>query len=134
MADNGLLLQIGVVARDLGITGRTIRYYEEIGLMGVPVRSEFGPRKYAKKDIVRLKFILKLKELGISLKEMHVLAANYDLNSQDRIIILPSLLEILDSNLNKIEMKISNLVALQAEISDYRSRIIGILNKESIAA
>ncbi len=84
MIDNGSLRQIGEVAGDLGITARTIRYYEEIGIMGPPERDDCGPRKYTKNDIVRLKFILKLKELGISLKEMKELAENYDLNNHDR--------------------------------------------------
>jgi len=67
------LVQIGELARMLGITTRTIRYYEEIGLMGPPERLVGGTRTYSREDVLRLKFILKLKELGITLKEMQEL-------------------------------------------------------------
>ncbi len=127
MTDNGLLQQIGEVARDLGITARTIRYYEEIGIMGPPEREDFGPRKYTKNDIVRLKFILKLKELGISLKEMQELAENYDLNNQDGDKIMPKLLEILEAQKENIDLKIARLGSLRKDIDDYYLRVLGIL-------
>ncbi len=130
MIDNGLLQKIGEVAKDLGITARTIRYYEEIGIMGVPERAEFGPRKYAKKDIVRLKFILKMKELGLSLKEMQELAENYDLNDQDRDKILPRMLEILASHKEKIDVKIKLLMSLRKDVDDYQQRVWEILQSE----
>jgi DNA-binding transcriptional MerR regulator len=130
MIDNGLMQKIGDVAKDLGITARTIRYYEEIGIMGVPERVELGPRKYAKKDIVRLKFILKMKELGLSLKEMQELAENYDLNEQDRDIIMPRLLEILHSHKGKIDMKIKLLMSLRNDVDDYQQRVWEILQSE----
>ena len=62
------LVQIGELAKQLGITTRTIRYYEEIGLMGLSKRVGTGARLYNRDDIRRLKFILKMKELGIGLK------------------------------------------------------------------
>jgi DNA-binding transcriptional MerR regulator len=127
MTNNGSMKQIGEVARDLGITARTIRYYEEIGIMAVPERDELGPRRYAKKDIVRLKFILKMKELGLSLKEMQELAENYDLNDQDRDKIMPRLLEILDSHKEKINRKLKLLASLRKDIDAYQQRVHGIL-------
>ena len=57
-------VQIGELAKQLSITTRTIRYYEEIGLMGKSDRLRGGTRSYSKEDILRLKFILKLKGLG----------------------------------------------------------------------
>ena len=134
MASNGLLQQIGEVAKDLGITARTIRYYEEIGIMGIPEREEFGPRKYAKKDIVRLKFILKMKELGLSLKEMQELAENYDLNDQDREKIMRRLLEILESHKEKIIKKVKLLTSLRKDIDDYQQRVHGILQSQVVGS
>jgi DNA-binding transcriptional MerR regulator len=127
MIDDELLHQIGEVARELEITARTIRYYEEIGIMAVPERDDFGPRKYAKKDIVRLKFILKMKELGLSLKEMQELAENYDLNQQDREKIMPRLLEILESHKQKIDTKVKLLTSLRKDIGEYQQRVHKIL-------
>lgn len=120
-------VQIGELAKQLGITTRTIRYYEEIGLMGPPERMGGGTRMYNRDDILRLKFILKLKELGISLKEMQELAENFDIHNQNFGTITPKLLEILDVHISKVDQKIANLSSLRQEIVHYRTRIFDIL-------
>ena len=120
-------VQIGEVGKSLGITTRTIRYYEELGIMRVPLR-EAGSRQYSNQEIVRLKFILKIKELGITLREMQELAEHYDLNDQDRDQIMPQLLDFLDAHLNKVDMKMSKLASLRNNIVTYRSKVVGILN------
>lgn len=117
------LIQIGKLAKQLGITTRTIRYYEEIGLMGQSKRSIGAARSYNRDDVLRLKFILKLKELGISLKEMHSLAEIFDTHDQDFDKIIPRLLEILDQYINKIDDKIATLGSLRSDIVSYRIRI-----------
>ncbi len=64
-------LQIGEVAEQLGLTPRTLRYYEEIGLLAPPSRMEGGFRLYSAADIVRLENIVQLKRLlGFSLAEI----------------------------------------------------------------
>lgn len=120
-------IAIGEVAKRLGITTRTIRYYEEIGLMGLPERIGGGTRMYGRPEILRLKFILKLKELGIGLKEMQQLAEYFDVNDQNFDTITPQLVELLDAHISKVDEKIANLSALRREIVDYRSRIVDIL-------
>jgi len=120
-------IQIGELAKKLAITTRTIRYYEEIGLMGPPERLGGGTRMFNRDDVLRLKFILKLKELGISLKEMQELAENFDINEQNFGTITPKLLEILEDHISKVDQKIANLSSLRKEIVDYRSRIVEIL-------
>jgi len=120
-------VQIGELAKKLGITTRTIRYYEEIGLMGPPERLGGGTRTYQREDVLRLKFILKLKELGITLREMHELADNFDTGNQDFGKITPRLLEILDRHIGKVDEKIANLSSLRQEIVAYRTRILEIL-------
>ena len=120
--------QIGEVAKNFAITTRTIRYYEEVGVLRVPLR-ESGSRKYSKQDIVRLKFVLKLKELGITLREMQELAKHYDLNDQETDRIMPQLLDLLDTHLTKVDAKISKLASLRNDIVDYRSKVVGILRR-----
>ncbi|PNU19615.1 MerR family transcriptional regulator [Geothermobacter hydrogeniphilus] len=120
-------VQIGELAKKLGITTRTIRYYEEIGLMGVSERLGGGTRTYQREDVLRLKFILKLKELGITLREMQELADNFDTGNQDFGKITPRLLEILDRHIGKVDQKIANLSSLRQEIVAYRQRILDIL-------
>lgn len=130
------LVQIGDLAKQLGITTRTIRYYEEIGLMGLSNRVGTGARLYCRDDIRRLKFILKLKELGIGLKEMQELADHFDTHnhafeSQQHQFsaITQRLLEILDLNIHKVDDKISRLSSLRKDIVDYRTRIINQLKE-----
>ncbi|MBW6511468.1 MAG: MerR family transcriptional regulator [Desulfuromonadaceae bacterium] len=131
------LVQIGDLAEQLGITTRTIRYYEEIGLMGLSQRVGTGARQYGRDEIRRLKFILKLKNLGIDLKEMRELADHFDahnqsFNSQQRQFstITPRLLEILDLNIHKVDEKISTLSSLRKDIVDYRLRILNDLKEQ----
>jgi DNA-binding transcriptional MerR regulator len=69
--------RIGEVAETVGITTRTIRYYEELGLLGAPAeaRMKGSHRLYTDADISRLEELLRLKELlGLSLDELIALA------------------------------------------------------------
>jgi len=126
-AHQGPLIQIGMLARQLGITTRTIRYYEEVGLMGPSDRKRGGARSYNRDEVLRLKFILKLKELGIGLKEMLSLAETFDTHNQDFDTITPQVIEILDLHIGKIDDKISRLASLRSDIANYRSRIQALL-------
>jgi DNA-binding transcriptional MerR regulator len=65
-------LRIGDVARLAGTTPRTIRYYEEIGLLPAPAARQPGAhRTYAEEDVERLTDLLRLKDLlGLSLDEL----------------------------------------------------------------
>jgi len=126
-------MKIGEVARQLGISTRTIRYYEEVGLMGDNRQGSGSMRIYGKEDVVRLKFILKLKELGISLKEIHEIAVNYELNNRATDKILPQLIDVLDHHQERIDFKIETLIALRRDINDYRKRIIDRIQQADIA-
>lgn len=125
---SGELVQIGALAKQLGITTRTIRYYEEIGLMGKSDRLNGGTRTYNRDDILRLKFILKLKGLGISLKEINELSNIFDFNKQDFNTITPKLIEILDHHIAKVDEKMTDLSSLRGDIVSYRIRITEFLN------
>jgi DNA-binding transcriptional MerR regulator len=67
------LLKIGDVAEMLGTTIRTIRYYEEEGLL-TPVRTQGGTRLYSDRQIDRLRAILRLAQGGYSLETIRELA------------------------------------------------------------
>lgn len=69
---NGKNYYIGEVARSLDISQRTIRYYEELGFIK-PDRTEGRFRVYAETEVNRLRSILYLKELGMSLEEISAL-------------------------------------------------------------
>ena len=121
-------VQIGELAKQLGITTRTIRYYEEIGLMGKIERPGGSTRIYDQDDTLRLKFILKIKNLGISLKEMQELSDIFDINKKDFSKITPKLIEFLDNNISKVDEKMTSLSSLRKDIVEYRSRITDFLS------
>ncbi|WP_219834828.1 MerR family transcriptional regulator [Paenibacillus sp. R14(2021)] len=62
--------KVGELARIAGLTVRTLRYYDGIGLFSPSGHSESGHRLYTEADLTRLQQILSLKELGLSLDEM----------------------------------------------------------------
>jgi DNA-binding transcriptional MerR regulator len=123
-------VQIGELAKTLDITTRTIRYYEEIGLMGKTERLGGGTRTYGKDEVLRLKFILKLKTMGISLKEMKELSDIFDIHENDFTKITPKLIEILDSHIAKVDEKMANLSSLRKDIVDYRIRMTEFLTNQ----
>ena len=67
------LLQIGQVAERTGLSLRTIRFYEENGLVPPTSRSDGGFRLYSEDDVARLDVIKRMKPLGFSLEEMRQL-------------------------------------------------------------
>lgn len=68
--------RIGEVAERVGVTTRTIRYYEELGLLGTgAARSKGAHRLYTEADITRLEELIRLRDLlGLSLEELVALA------------------------------------------------------------
>ena len=121
--------QIGALAKELDITTRTIRYYEEIGLMGTIDRRGGTTRSYSKDDVLRLKFILKMKSLGISLKEIQELSDIFDINDQEFSTITPKLIEILDHHIAILDDKMISLSSLRQDIVEYRLRILDLLSE-----
>jgi len=113
---------IGEISRLVDLSQRTIRYYEEIGLLHSVRRIENGKRLYTDHDVRRLKFINRLKVLGLSLAEMVELEKIYRKQRNNREI-LPKLLEILDERAAQIDERVAQLVALKKEIREYQQRL-----------
>ncbi len=113
---------IGEISRLVDLSQRTIRYYEEIGLLHSVRRIENGKRVYTDHDIRRLKFINRLKVLGLSLAEMVELEKIYRKQRNNREI-LPKLLEILDERATQIDERVAQLVTLKKEIREYQQRL-----------
>ncbi len=61
---------IGDLARRAGVSTRTVRFYEALGLLPSPPRSEGGYRLYSEEDLRRLHFVRRARELGLSLREI----------------------------------------------------------------
>ena len=119
--------QIGELANLLELSPRTIRYYEEIGLLNSIKRIEGGKRIYTDKDFQRLKFITRLKHLGLTLSEMLELEDIYQIHRTNKKV-LPRLLELLDGHAVKIDERINSLNKLKADIFNYQGKIRQKLN------
>ena len=113
---------IGEISRLVDLSQRTIRYYEEIGLLHSVRRIENGKRVYTYHDVRRLKFINRLKVLGLSLAEMVELEKIYRKQRNNREI-LPKLLVILDERAAQIDERVAQLATLKKEIREYQQRL-----------
>lgn len=113
--------KIGEVAEMLNTTVRTIRYYEEEGLL-VPHRTDGGTRLYSEHHIDRLRAVLHLAENGFSLDLIGSIGntrqtcATGDEGSK-------KLTGIIDSAISDIEEKITDLKALKSELSASRKLV-----------
>ena len=114
--------RIGELATRVGLTERTIRYYEELGLLESVKRLEGGIRVYTDDDLRRLRYIRKLKTLGLSLQEMLELENLYRRHRSNRGV-LPRLMELLDAHLGTLDVRISELRTLRDEIRSYREHV-----------
>ncbi|NHN30349.1 Hg(II)-responsive transcriptional regulator [Paenibacillus agricola] len=63
-------LHVGELAEKCSVNKETIRYYERIGLISKPIRSDSGYRIYSELTVDRLNFIKRMQELGFTLKEI----------------------------------------------------------------
>jgi MerR family transcriptional regulator, repressor of the yfmOP operon len=131
-------LRIGDVARLVGTTPRTIRYYEELGLLpGAPGRPSGGHRLYTRAEVDRLGEVIRLKELlGVSLNELKELltaeearaAVRAELRREDvdparRRELLSEALGHLDRQLELVEHRAAELAKLHHELSATRQRV-----------
>lgn len=131
MGDEGMkYYKIGQLADFVGVSPRTIRYYEEIGLLNSIRRLEGGERVFTDQDYQRLRFIKRLKHLGLTLAEMHELEDIYQIHRTNKKV-LPRLLELLDGHVQKIEERIRNLEKLKSEILTYHERISKKLDEQT---
>jgi MerR family transcriptional regulator, copper efflux regulator len=113
---------IAEVRTRAGVSARTLRYYEEMGLLPGVRRRAGGRRIYGADELERLRFIQRLKALGLSLAEIKELNAVYAIGGSTRAM-LGRLDELLARHRADLEDKIGELVALRDEIDAYRTRV-----------
>jgi DNA-binding transcriptional MerR regulator len=135
-------MRIGDVARLVGTTPRTIRYYEEIGLLpGTRERSAGVHRTYTAGDVERLREIMSLRQLlGVSLEELKelisaqearaALKAEYkreDLSPARRREVLAESLTHIERQLALVERRVRELSGLRDDLLDRAARIRALL-------
>ena len=105
-------MNIGEIADSLGMPPKTIRYYEDIGLVR-PRRSANGYRGYGERDLHQLGFLGRARSLGFSIEDCRALLALY----ADRARASGEVKAIAEHHLREIETKIEALRAMQATLS-----------------
>lgn len=113
---NERLFTISELASMFDISSRTIRYYEEVGLLSSETRSSLASRRtYTNKERRRLKMILRGKKLGFSLQEIKDMIDLYETNpegEEEKIKIL----QYANKKIAEIEEQIAQLEMLKGEI------------------
>jgi DNA-binding transcriptional MerR regulator len=131
-------LRIGDVARLVGTTPRTIRYYEEIGLLPeASTRPSGQHRTYTEAEVERLREVMRLKHLlGVSLEELKTLLSaeearavvraqlrRDDVHPERRRELLEEALGHLDRQLELVEHRAAELAKLKGELCETRARV-----------
>jgi DNA-binding transcriptional MerR regulator len=113
-----MAMQIGELASRFGLNPKTIRYYEEIGLLPRPQRTTAGYRRYDEATVSRLGFILRAKLLGLSLEDIRDVLAIHERGERpcDRVVTL------IDTERARIDHRIEELEGLRAELTALRGR------------
>lgn len=128
-------MQIDQVASRTGLTKRALRYYEEIGLLDPPTRTEGNYRLYSERDVARVESIKRWREfLGFSLAEIRKLVTMEERRQQagdefrlandarDRLAALNHSDDLARNTLKVVEEKIAGLVAIQTELRERLER------------
>jgi DNA-binding transcriptional MerR regulator len=105
-------ISIGTVSRETGVKVPTIRYYEEVGLLPEPQRTDSNRRSYDPADVRRLRFIRHARELGF---EVDAIRQLLDLSDQPERSCA-DVDVIARSHLTAIDDKIARLSALRSEV------------------
>lgn len=120
------LYPIGALAREAGVSTRTVRYYEEIGLLDTARRYAGGRRVFEDSALERLRFIGRLKRLGFSLEEIRELNEVFALHRSTETLLV-ALERKLSAHLGEIAEQMTNLVRVRKDLTSYRARIQGRL-------
>jgi DNA-binding transcriptional MerR regulator len=105
---------IGHVAKATGVAAKTIRYYEEIGVLPAPTRAASGYRQYDEPGVQRVRFIRRARSLGLPLRQLKMLTAM--LNGGPRPALRPRLLALVREQLSAVRDQIAGLQLLEGEL------------------
>lgn len=129
-------MTIGELARRAGVTARTVRYYEQVGLVPPPPRTRSGYRRYGEDELLRLQFIGKAKHLGLSLDEIRGVIAVSAAGTDP----CPHVVGLIDRHLGQIEETLTRLSEFREQLAKLRAeaqratqgRVCGIIEHADI--
>jgi MerR family transcriptional regulator, copper efflux regulator len=106
-------MNIAEVGKATGLPAKTIRYYEEIGLVR-PLRSDNGYRQFRDSDLHKLAFVGRARSLGFSIEDCRELLALYE----DRSRASRDVHQLAAEQLDRVRDKIAELRAMEATLSE----------------
>lgn len=115
-------LTIGQLAQATGVPAKTIRYYEQVGVLPPPRRSPTGYRQYTQQGVHRLLFIRRARALGLSLQRLKALTTALD--GGPRAALRPRLLAVVRAQLSAVQQQITELQRLQRELEHVLHRLL----------
>jgi len=129
-------LRIGELAERAGVTPRTIRYYEELGLLPRHERAQGTHRVYGEGDVERLRELTRLRDLlGLSLDELRSMVEAEDARAElrerffatdsraERLQIVETALPALELQLTLVHRRLAELAELERELTERRRRL-----------
>jgi MerR family mercuric resistance operon transcriptional regulator len=114
-------LTISQVAKGADVNVETVRYYERIGLISKPPRTESGYRQFSVEVIQRIKFIKRAQELGFTLSEVKKLLCISDGQNYDCYYIQ----QFASKKIEEIQQKISDLEKIKSILYDLSKKCPG---------
>lgn len=121
------VIDISRLAKTYDVTTRTIRYYEELGLLR-PERTAGNQRIYPKSEVVKMKLIVRGKRYGFTLEEIKEMILLFDKDRTGKTQ-LKRTIEFGQEKLSEINQKISEFNEMKAEMSDLLQEFEKKLNK-----
>ncbi len=141
------LLRIQEVCADVGLTPRSVRYYEELGLLRPAKRSEGDYRLYDEADVERLRFIKGLRDdAGFSLAEIAQLLEDEEARQRTKAVLretddpaerrrlLADRVVRYDRQIETLRRKVERLEAMIAEAETRRSRSLELMGQAEVEA
>jgi len=107
-------LTIGRLAKTTGVATKTIRYYEQVGVLPPASRTAAGYRQYTEEAVQRLLFIRRARALGLPLH--HLKGLTTALDGGPRPALRPRLLELVRAHLGTVQRRIGELAMLQRQL------------------
>ena len=114
-------LTVSQLARATGMPAKTIRYYEQIGVLPAPRRSAAGYRQYSRHDVHRLLFIRRARALGLSLANLKELAV--ELDSGECLTMRPRLHVLVGEQLRTAQRQIAEFQLLERQLTQVLQRL-----------
>lgn len=111
----GAALSVSELAAEFGVDPRTVRYYDQIGLLTASARTTAGYRRYGPAERDRLRFILKAKVVGLALNEIREILAMRDRG----VTPCAHVADLLDDKLRQLDRQIQSL-------SDFREELVAV--------